>query len=99
VKEYHADLELTKDISEWLLIQEATVAKSGAHQVWNRKTGGWEDDKPVVMFGHRRIHFYSGDCNNLGRIFFNEDTIGSALVLMIKWPNAIIYHNFPKEMA
>lgn len=98
MKEWYADLTLTKEISEWLLVQEATVAPSGSMPLY--EFGRTYADKPTVTFGHRRVHFYSAGHHGVHevRIFFNEDTIGSALILMLKFPGAIFKHNIPKEL-
>lgn len=95
MKEYYADIEMTDDLEEWFLLQEATVFPSGKLEQYSRT--GKKITEVDVIFGHRKIHFYSG--TRQARVFFNEDTIGSALVLMIKWPNAIFKHNFPKEFT
>jgi hypothetical protein len=96
MKEYYADLEMTDELEEWFLLQEATVTAGNSNPSWNRKTGGWENDKIDVIFGHRKIHFYAG--TRQARVFFNEQTIGVVTILMMKWPKAIFKHNFPKEM-
>lgn len=95
MKEYYADIELTDEIEAWFLLQEATVLpKSGLQAFTNWGKRIVETD---VIFGHRKIHFYAG--TRQARVFFSESTIGTALVLMVKWPNAIFKHNFPKEIT
>ncbi len=93
MREYYADVTLSNEIEEWLLLQEATVVPTG-YNIVNVK------QKPIqtyeVYFGHRKIHFYSG--SNQIRIFFNENTVGSALVLLMKWPEAVFKHNLPKNL-
>lgn len=93
MKEYYADIEITNEIEEWLLLQEATVVPTYNGTVDRRMRAIQTYD---VYFGHRKIHFYAG--TKQARIFFNDETIGAALILFIKWPTAIFKHNFPKEM-
>ena len=95
MKEYYADLEMTDEIEEWFLLQEATVMPTDKLEQFSRT--GKRITEVDVIFGHRKIHFYAGTTQ--ARVFFNEDTIGTALVLLVKWPKAIFKHNFPREIA
>ena len=95
MKEYYADIEMTNEIEEWFLLQEATVTTTDKLPQFSRQ--GKRITEVDVIFGHRKIHFYAG--TNQARVFFNEDTMGAAMVLMMKWPKAIFKHNFPKEIA
>lgn len=95
MKEYYADLEMTNEIEEWFLLQEATVTRSDKLPQFS-KTGQHIAEVDVI-FGHRKIHFYAG--TKQARVFFNEDTIGTAMIILMKWPKAIFKHNFPKEIT
>lgn len=96
MKEYYADLELNNDIESWILLQGGTVTESNKMPEWDRKTGRFINKDIDVIFGHRKIHFYAG--SNQVRVFFNEETASTALILFLKWPNAILKHNFPKNI-
>ena len=95
MKEYYADLELTNEIEEWFLLQEATVTQTSKMPQFDRQ--GSRVAEVDVIFGHRKIHFYAG--TKQARVFFNEDTIGTAMIILMKWPKAIFKHNFPKEIT
>lgn len=86
MKEYYADIVLTREIEEWLLVQGATVSVSDAVSV-----PGYE-----VMFGHRKIHFYAG--SDQVRIFFNEDNVSASTLLLLMWPKSVLAHNLPEDI-
>lgn len=88
------DLSLTNEIEEWILLQGATVSNAG--QLYDHK--GNAHSEIEVMFGHRKIHFYAGNARQV-RIFFNDETRSTALVIMMKWPASIFKHNIPREWA
>jgi len=92
------DLNLTNEIEEWILLQGATVTPANNLQLVDHQ-GKTQHSGVEVIFGHRKIHFYSvaqGE-NKMIRIFFNDETKSTALVIMMKWPNKIFKHNIPSE--
>jgi hypothetical protein len=96
MKEYYADLELTNEIESWILLQGGTASTSNSMLEYDKKLGRFINNKVDVFFGHRKIHFYAG--TNQVRMFFNEENAPAALILFLKWPEAIIKHNFPKNI-
>lgn len=96
MKEYYADLELNHEIESWILLQGGTVSESSKMPEYDTRTGRYIIENVDVYFGHRKIHFYTG--TKQVRVFFNEETAPAALILFLKWPNAIIKHNFPKNI-
>lgn len=99
---YYADIFLTNEIEAWFLVQGAQVIPSPNNPLLVK--GRWVSPDPDVYFSGRKIHFYSDAISSAGatkmaRIFFNDETKGTLLLLMVKWPSAIIRHSIPKEFA
>ena len=98
MKEYHADVILTNELEEWLLLQEATVRTTVGLPYWDRKKNKFVEDIDV-FFGHRQIYFWKDTNPQKIRIFFNEDTMGCIPILLLKFPTQIEQHTFPKEIV
>ena len=98
--EYYMDVNLTKDVSEWILQQGAEVYPNPAPPTFNRK-GEWIAGDPIVIFGGRQIHFYQDGGKEVrqARLFFNDDNKGSALLLLMKWPKCVFNTNLPQEIV
>ena len=96
--EYFMDVNLTKEVSEWILQQGAEVYPCQSAPVM--KKGIWVDGDPVVIFGGRQIHFYQDGGKEVrqARLFFNDEYKGSALLLLMKWPSCIFKTNLPREI-
>lgn len=94
MKEYYADVLITNEIEEWLLLQGARAYKSNRLPVCNHRTGK-EEVEIDVYFGHRKIHYYT-DSKEV-KIFFNDENKSVGLMMLIKWPDKITKHNIPKE--
>ena len=96
MSEYYADITLTNEIEEWLLLQGAKVfERNGLPEFKNGKC--IKDLSVDVYFSGRKIHFYSGSYNSEVRIFFNDETKSTFSILLMKWPAAVFKHNFPVE--
>lgn len=93
--EYYVDLTINNDVEEWLLLQGATV-RASENMDW--RGGTWKRERPDVFFGGRKIHYYAGQVDQ-ARIFFNDETKGAAIMLLLKWPDIIFKTNLPREIA
>ena len=96
--EYWADVELSDKLEEWLLLQGAKVSRSHNMPIFVK--GKWVEGEPVVYFGGRQVHFYSGGNENgkqLVRIFFNERNENARTLMILLFPESIVDHNF-KDM-
>lgn len=91
--EYWADVELTDQLEEWLLLQGAKAMPS--HRMPILKGNKWIEGDPVVYFGGRQIYFYHG--TRKVRIFFNEKNESTRTLMMLMFREAIKDHNF-KDM-
>lgn len=100
MKEYFADISLTHEIESWFILQGAKVTVSNAMPLYDSKSGNFTNDKVDVYFGHRKMHYYAVERGHVPmvRVFFNEDTISTALILLIKWPTCVIRHNVPEKL-
>lgn len=92
IEEYWMDVsKIPPDMETWLLEQGATSYESDRmHQV---RPGGRSIREIDVYFGSRKIHYYAG--SEQARIFFNKEMKNAGLVIIMKWPDVVIRHNFP----
>jgi hypothetical protein len=96
--EWNMDINMTDELEALLLEHGAFVRQANGWPTYDKKTSMFRNDNDVdVYFGHRKIHFYTS--KPLARIFFNEQTRGTALIIMIKFPELVVKHTFPKEIA
>lgn len=95
MKEYYVDINLTYELEEWILLQGAKVSQSRLSPLARFGSKGQVEDHPTVFFGHRVIHFFAE--GKMIRIFFNDETKSTALLLFVKFPELIVKHNIPRE--
>lgn len=96
MKKYYIDFtELTPDVEEFFVNQGADVIESGKGPLWNRHTGIWKKADNDVYFGGEKVHFYAGTKN--ARVWFDDETKGAGLIVLLKWNDLIFKHTIPKE--
>jgi hypothetical protein len=94
-KKYYIDFtELTPEVEEFFVNQGANVYESQKGPTWSRK-GVWVNADNEVYFGGEKIHFYAGTKN--ARVWFDDDTKGAGLIVLLKWNDLIFKHSIPKD--
>lgn len=92
--EYYVDLtDMPNDMQEWMIMQGAEV---WATDKYNYDRSGRASQVMEVYFSGRQIHFYAGSTQ--ARIHFNESTKGTALLLMVKWPEKVFKTNLDRQL-
>lgn len=91
--EYYIDVtDMPIDMQSWMVMQGAEV---WATDKYNYDRQGRSEQVMEVYFSGRKIHFYAG--NKMARIFFNDETKGTALLLMVKWPEKVFKTNLDRQ--
>jgi hypothetical protein len=95
MKKYYIDFtEITPEVEEFFVTQGANVYESSKGPTWSRK-GTWVKADNDVYFGGEKIFFYAGSKN--ARVWFDDETKGAGLIVLLKWHNLIFKHSIPKE--